>query len=869
MKKRVHEIAKELDLTYKDIIKKFDDIGITVKSHNSVVEDKDVEALKLFLTKEKAKTEVKPKTILRKKKEPEVPVQPQQVTMVPEQAETKPGTKATEPSAKEQREQNKAGIDERVTQPHHVEEKTSTQEHLKQHDVTEAAREDKTAGAKITREQSTVQAQTEPSPVSKRIEHEEVITQPAQIKPEQAPQDTAGIKKPAKQPLETAEPDIKGKQKIKSEKGGAFIKKKILSKIKTDISEEIDLLEENKEDETILQNVVTYPKKVYNQHKQQRHDKQAGSIIKSVAPKQKKTVKIEEKMTVSALSQVMGVKASEIIKRLITLGVMAGINDTIDAETASLIVKDIGFEVSIKQEQSPEVALQGEIDPPEKLKLRPPVVTVMGHVDHGKTTLLDAIRTSKVAEGEAGGITQHIGAYKVTIDNKLVVFLDTPGHEAFTAMRARGAKVTDIVILVVAADDGVMPQTIEAIDHAKAAGVPILVAINKIDKPEAQPQKVMQQLSDYGLIPEQWGGSTLFAMISAKKRTGINELLELILLQSEMMEIKANPDKKAKATIIETRMDKGFGVIATGIVKEGTMRKGDFIVYGSNYNKVKTLLDDQGNVIQFAGPSTPVEIIGFESLPEVGDIALVAEDEETARKIVEHRINQLQNTQSVKKAKISLEDIYKKIEEGSIKELPVLLKCDVMGSLGAIKDAIGGLSHETVKVKIIHAGIGGITESDVMLAAASDGIIIGFNVRPDVKAVQIAGTQNIQIKTYTIIYDLIEDLKKAQKGLLKPVLKEKIIGRAKVLEIFKISKVGVIAGSMVIDGKAERGALVRVIREGIVVYESRINSLKRFKEDAKDVDKGFECGIGIEKFNDIKKNDELEVYRMEKESIAD
>ncbi|MCL4558027.1 MAG: translation initiation factor IF-2, partial [Deltaproteobacteria bacterium] len=403
---------------------------------------------------------------------------------------------------------------------------------------------------------------------------------------------------------------------------------------------------------------------------------------------------------------------------------------------------------------------------------------------------------------------------------------------------------------------------------AKAASVPILVAINKIDKPEAQPQKVMQQLSDHGLIPEQWGGNTLYAMISAKKKTGINELLELILLQSEMMELKANPDKRAKVTIIETRMDRGFGVMATGIVREGTLKKGDYIVYGPNYNRVKTLLDDTGKVITSAGPSMPVEIIGLESLPEVGDAVFAVEGEETARKIIEHRISQQQLAPTAKRAKISLEDIYKKIEEGSIKELPVLLKCDVMGSLGAIKDAVEGLSHEDVKVRIIHSGIGGINESDVMLAAASDGIIIGFNVRPDAKAVQIAGTNNIQVKTYNIIYDLIEDIKKALTGLLKPVIKEKIIGRAKVIEIFKISKVGVIAGSTVMDGKIERGASVRVIREGVVVYESRIGSLKRFKEDVRDVEKGFECGIGIEKFNDIKKNDELEAYRMEKEDIV-
>ncbi len=871
MKKRVHEIAKELNLPYKDLIKKFEDLGISVKSHNSSVEEKDFEALKKLLGKEKEQTDVKPKIILRKRKEPVLTDQE-----VQKQVQTGAEPKQQIP-AKE----------EKVKEPEHVPHEKVQSSLFK----TEGTPDNRHAvsGHVIKQEVEEKREEAEevkgvPGKEPDKLEHEAVIgkkkapetllAEDQQVVKEQPQvsqakgQGTADLKKPLKQPIEILEPDVKGKGKIKSEKGGAFIKKKILSRIKTDISEEIDLLQESKEDETILADVSSYPKKVQPQHKQQKHEKSIPGILRAPVLQQKKAIKIDDKMTVSKLSQLMGIKASEIIKRLIALGIMAGINDTIDSDTASLVVKDIGFEVTLKQEQSPETILEQEKDAPEKLKIRPPVVTIMGHVDHGKTTLLDAIRATKVAEGEAGGITQHIGAYKINVDNKPVVFLDTPGHEAFTAMRARGARVTDIVVLVVAADDGVMPQTIEAIDHAKAAGVSMLVAINKIDKPEAQPQRVMQQLSDYGLVPEQWGGNTLYAMISAKKKTGINEMLELILLQAEMLELKANPDKKAKATIIETRMEKGFGVVATAIIKEGTLKKGDYVVYGENYNRVKTLLDDNGNVLPSAGPAMPVEIIGFESLPEVGDIILAVDNEDLAAEIVEHRINQQQALEPAKKNKISLEDIYKKIEEGSIKELPVLLKCDVMGSLGAIRDAIAGLSAENVKVKIIHGGIGGITESDVMLAAASNGIIIGFNVRPDSKSIQIANTQNIEIKTYSIIYELIDDIKKALTGLLKPVMKERIIGRAKVLEVFKISKVGAIAGSMVVDGKVERGANVRVVRDGVVVYESKISSLRRFKDDVKDVDKGFECGIGIEKFNDLKKNDEFEIYRMEKEGHA-
>ncbi|MGC8755886.1 MAG: translation initiation factor IF-2 [bacterium] len=877
MKKRVYEIAKEFNLQYKDLIKKFEEIGVTVKSHNSAVEEKDVEALKQLLEKERSKTAVKPKTILRKRKETTVetpvaqaPPQPVQIIEETKQPSEEKKEQKEQISTHEQVTESPATPDNQPTatiSPSPEEKAIVTEEetHARAIEIEQTHREEGIGAQQPQQEPIPTVVQGEESGIS--LETRQTQTPEKQeMQPVKEEQEDKQAKKALRPPIELIPPE-KGKGKIKSEKGGAFIKRKFLSKMKTNIAEEIDLLHDSAEEEPVVENIEYYRKKAQPPHKQ-RHDKPAQKDFKPQVVQQKKTIRIEDKITVSKLSQLAGVKASEIIKRLITLGIMAGMNDVIDADTASLVIKDIGFDVTVKQEESIEERIEKEVDPPEKLKPRPPVITVMGHVDHGKTTLLDAIRATKVAEGEAGGITQHIGAYKITIDNRVVVFLDTPGHEAFTAMRARGAKVTDIVVLVVAADDGVMPQTIEAIDHAKAAGVPIVVAINKIDKPEAQPQRVMQQLSDYGLVPEQWGGNTLYAQISAKKKTGINELLELILLQAEMLELKANPDKNAKATIIETSMKKGFGVVATAIVKEGTLKRGDYIVYGTNYNKVKTLLDDNGNVIQSAGPSIPVEIIGFESIPEVGDVILAVNDEDTAMKIIEQRRARQQVSEPVKKAKISLEDIYRKIEEGSIKELPILLKCDVMGSLGAIKDALENLSGEEVKINIIHAGIGGITENDVMLAIASNSIIIGFNVRPDTRATQLANTHNVQIKTYNIIYDLIDDVKKALSGLLKPVTKELVIGRAKVLETFKISKVGVIAGSIVLDGKVERGANVRVIRDGVVVYDSKIGSLRRFKDDVKEVDKGFECGIGIEKFNDIKKNDELEVYRIVKEGTA-
>ncbi|MCL4478827.1 MAG: translation initiation factor IF-2 [Deltaproteobacteria bacterium] len=874
MKKRVHEIAKEMGLTSSDVINKLKELGVSLKSHNSSVNEEDEEKLKKSTHKKPGTisaavsaqntanvTPQKPKTILRKKKEAateETAVTERKIDAEPAiqgsmtfESLTAVKQHGQEEVSSSNREEVPENVKHEVTIEHHVDHdeiqpKTAVSESAVTEDKMVEIKDDSTISVLPRDNDVTLQTQSglnQDTSVTGRNEGTE-----------------AGINDGYK--------TIKGK--IKSEKGGIFIKRKLLSRSEPDIAEEIKLLDEPVElTPEPLPEVI--PVKEYGQKGQsKRRDSQSKKMqqqhtIKKAKEilKQPKAINIERSITVSNLSQLMGIKATEIIKRLITLGIMANINDIIDADTASLIVKDMGFDVSIKQEISPEDVFKNETDAPEKSKPRPPVVTVMGHVDHGKTTLLDAIRSTNVAGGEAGGITQSIGAYKVTIDNKQVTFLDTPGHEAFTAMRARGAKVTDLVILVVAADDGAMPQTLEAIDHANAASVPIIVAINKIDKPEAQPQKVMQQLSDKGLVPEQWGGNTLFAMISAKNKKGINELLELILLQAEIMELKANPDKNAKGIIIETRMDKGLGVIVSAIIREGTIKKGNYVVYGNNYNKVRALLDEKGNIMAYAAPSTPVEIIGFDSFPEVGETIFSVDDEDTAKKIVEYRKQQHQVIQPAKKIKITLEDIYKKIEEGSIKELKIILKCDSIGSLGAIKDAIDGFSRENVKIKIIHSSIGSITESDVMLASASDGIIIGFNVRPDSKASHIASLQNVEIKTYNIIYDLIDDMKKALVGMLEPVVKEKILGRAKIIDTFKVSKVGTVAGCIVTEGKIERGANARILREGVVVYDSKIGSLKRFKEDAKNVDKGMECGVGIANFNDIKKGDELEVYRLE------
>jgi translation initiation factor IF-2 len=489
----------------------------------------------------------------------------------------------------------------------------------------------------------------------------------------------------------------------------------------------------------------------------------------------------------------------------------------------------------------------------------------MGHVDHGKTSLLDAIRETKVTETEAGGITQHIGAYKVKLKGKDIVFLDTPGHEAFTSMRARGAKVTDIVVLVVAADDGVMPQTVEAINHAKAANVPIVVALNKIDKPEANLSKVRNELAEQGIIAEEWGGQNIFVEVSAKKRIGIETLLEMILLQAEVIELKANPDKNARGTIVEAKLDKGRGPIATVLVQSGTLRIGDAFLAGTHAGKVRALIDDTGKRIMEAVPSTPVEVIGFQEVPSAGDIFTVVEDEKRARQVAFARQQKERFTGIAKRKKLTLDELYAKIKDGEIRELNLIIKGDVQGSVEAIKDALENITHPQVKVRVIHSSVGGINESDVMLAAASSAIVIGFSVRPELKASQVAEKEGVDIRLYTVIYEAIEDVKKALEGLLEPTLKEKILGRAEVRQIFPISRIGTIAGCYVLDGSISRSCDgIRVIRDNIVVYDGKIDSLKRFKEDIKEVQTGYECGILIENFNDVKVGDILEDYIIEK-----
>jgi translation initiation factor IF-2 len=588
-----------------------------------------------------------------------------------------------------------------------------------------------------------------------------------------------------------------------------------------------------------------------------------------VAPIQRepREVIVTEGITVRELAEKLDIRAKDLLKTLMDRGVFASINQALDAPTATSlaeafngIVKVVTFEEQVVQEEKVKEERSGNQLP------RAPVVTVMGHVDHGKTSLLDAIRETEVAAGEAGGITQHIGAYEARVDGKRIVFIDTPGHEAFTRMRARGAKVTDIVVLVVGADDGVMPQTEEAIDHARAAGVPIVVAINKIDKPDAQPERVKRQLSDRKLMPEEWGGETVMVEVSAKTKKNIEKLLEMILLVGDLRELKADPDAPASGTVLESRVDKGRGPVATVLVQNGTLHVGDVFIVGAVYGKVRAMFDDRGQPIKKAGPATPVEVLGLQGVPEAGDQFQVA-DEAKARHIVEYRQSKQREATLAKTAssgRLTLDQLHEQLKAGELKELPVVVKADVQGSVEVLSEMLPKLSNDQVKLKVIHASVGAVTETDVLLASASNAVIVAFNVRPERKASDLALREGVDIRMHTIIYELLDELKKAVSGLLSPVIKETYLGRAEVRDTFRVKGVGMIAGCSVQDGILKRDADVRVLRDNVVIYTGRISSLRRFKEDANEVRQGFECGVGVSNFSDVKIGDILECFKMEK-----
>lgn len=619
---------------------------------------------------------------------------------------------------------------------------------------------------------------------------------------------------------------------------------------KTMKKEEIEINDKNKSSDYNKAIVKKDVKKHINSN-----DKKESNNKEIVLPS---TIKVGE------FAELISKSPSAIIKKLMSLGSMVTINQIIDFDTASIVAEEFGFTaIKEKEKTIEEKLIVEETDKPEDLTKRPPVITVMGHVDHGKTSLLDAIRKTKVTEREAGGITQHIGAYTVQVNGEKITFLDTPGHEAFTAMRLRGASITDIAILVVAADDGVMPQTIEAINHAKAANVPIIVAINKIDKPTSTPDRVKQELTEYGLIPEEWGGDTICVPVSALTHEGIDNLLEMILIVAEMQELKANSNRRAKGSIVEAELNKGRGTVATLLVETGTIHVGDSIVAGAAYGKVRAMVDDKGKRVKEAGPSMPVEIIGLSEVPTAGDTLYVVEDDKLARNVAEKNKEAFREQTLNQTHRLSLDDLFNKIQEGEVKEINIIIKADVQGSIEALKQSLEKLSNEEIRVNVIHTGVGAITESDVMLATASNAIIIGFNVRPDNNAQIMAEKEKVDMRLYRVIYNAIEDMQDAMKGMLDPEYKEVVMGKAEVRQTFKVPNIGMIAGSYVIDGKINRNNQVRIIRDGIVIHEGTISSLKRFKDDAKEVLSGYECGIGIEKYNDLKDGDIIEAFSME------
>jgi len=599
--------------------------------------------------------------------------------------------------------------------------------------------------------------------------------------------------------------------------------------------------------------------------RQQRpgEQQQRGGAVRKPLQSNVSKLMIGPVISVKDLAAAMELAASEVIKKLMSMGVMTSINQDIDFDTAQIIGNEFGVEIVPEGPSLEEQTLEDVEDRTEDMMPRSPVVTVMGHVDHGKTSLLDRIRQTHVTSQEAGGITQHIGAYQVEVRSKRITFLDTPGHEAFTAMRARGAQITDIVILVVAADDGVMPQTVEAINHVKAAQIPMIVAINKIDKPDANPERVKQELTEYGLVAEEWGGDTIMVPVSAATGKGIDDLLEMVLLVAEMQDLKANPNRSAVGTVIEAKLDKGRGPVATVLIQKGTLFVGDVILVGSVYGRVRLLNNDKGKRVKKAGPSSPVEVVGLAELPEAGDTLYVVDDEKIARQLAESRSQKKRESELHQSSHVSLEDLFSKIQGGELKDLNIVIKADVRGSIEALEPSLNRLENEEVRVKVIHSGVGAVTETDVMLAAASNAIIIAFNVRPDPMAKRTAEKESVDIRMYRVIYDAINDVKAALEGMLTPQYKETVIGKAEVRQTFRVPKIGVIAGSYVTEGRILRTAEVRVLRDNVVVYEGKIDSLRRFKDDAREVAQGYECGIGLEKFQDIKEGDVIEAFIME------
>ena len=796
-KKRVYELAKQLNISNKDLIEKLNELGIEVNNHMSTVDEENAELVKELLG----------------------------------------GEKNEAPKAEKNEKAEKAEKAEKSKEPVKEEKKTAKTE--KPEKAKETVKENAGFQGKPREEL--------------RRQQKETNDRGAQARGGQPKNDqrTDGRQK-------------NDQRQDKSDRGykaadGGFDKKNKNKK---------NNWQNEQNDGQNDQNNGKNKKNNKNNGKNNNKNNNAAKPAPAPEPVQEEEeirfMEIPENITVKELAEKLGKSGAEIVKCLMKKGIMAAINQSVDFDTAVSVGEEYNVIFEIEKEKDIfEEAFKQEEEDESLLESRPPVVVVMGHVDHGKTSLLDAIRHSHVTSSEAGGITQHIGAYTVQINGNPITFLDTPGHEAFTAMRMRGAQITDIAVLVVAADDGVMPQTIEAINHAKAAGVEVIVAINKMDKPSANPDRVKQELVEYGLVAEDWGGNTICVPVSAVTKDGIDTLLEMIILTAEMMELKANPNKPARGAIIEAQLDKGRGPVATVLVQEGTLNVGDPIVAGAAHGKIRAMMDDKGRRVKKAGPSKPVEILGLSEVPAAGDSFYVASSEKQARQLAESvvaksRKDMLKDTPQ----KVSLDDLFNQIQSGSVKELNIVVKADVQGSVEAVKQSLEKLSNEEVRIRIIHGGVGAITESDVMLASASNAIVIGFNVRPEPSAKTFADEEKVDIRLYRVIYNAIEDITAAMKGMLDPVYEEKVIGHAEVRQLFKASGVGTIAGSYILDGKFTRTAKVRLLRDNIVVYEGELESLKRFKDDVKEVNAGYECGLVFKKFNDLKEGDIAEAYIM-------
>ncbi|MBW2107201.1 MAG: translation initiation factor IF-2 [Deltaproteobacteria bacterium] len=880
---RVYELAKQLNTTNKDLLEKLKELNVSVKSHMSSVDEQVVSLVKevMFGGKSEVIVERRVKdTVIRRRrklvKKPVVSVEPSVV-----QADEQGASQAASVPDATQADIAVASSPEQVP---------DTAAPLSEGRATDLAPQEMAAG------QVPAEPDSGESPVISvgQVEAVTTLSEPekkvkgrkkAKVKKEQP---AKIIKLPEVRPdvgsVEAAFASQTGvvEAEADAEVSGPRAKKgglRVVRKGRKAVSGKpvpVEALEQDKRalkkktpfrKKEVLDKADLYDSKLLRGRKGRkvRKGKVALKGEKTVitTPKAiKRRIKVDDAIVVADLAKRMGIKASEVIKQLMALGVMASINQAIDFETAVVVASEFNYEVE-KAAFEEEDILRAEEDTPESLRPRPPVVTIMGHVDHGKTSLLDAIRETNVIGGEAGGITQHIGAYYVTANDRQIVFLDTPGHEAFTAMRARGAEVTDLVVLVVAADDGVMPQTVEAISHAKAAGVPILTAVNKIDKPDAEPDRVKRELAEQGLTPEDWGGETVFVNVSAKEKIGLNELLEMILLQADLLELKANPDKPARGRVVEAKLDIGRGPVATVLVQEGTLRAGDAVVCGLHHGKVRAMIDDLGQRVDEAGPSIPVEIQGLSGVPAAGDEFVVVADEKAAKQVSMHRAQKQRIKELAKSSTLTLEKYYERMRDGLVKDLNLIIRADVQGSIEALSEAIQKIPSTEVKVNIVHSATGAMTESDIMLATVSDAIVVGFNVRPNPKVRDLAAEHNVDIRFYDVIYNVVNDIKMAMVGLMEPTFEEHLVGRAEVRQTFNVTKVGTVAGCYVTEGKIERGGSARLLRDGVVIHDGKIGSLRRFKDDAKEVQAGYECGIGIEAYNDIKVNDVIECYRVE------